>query len=256
MEDLPFRTLAHLGVTKSVYIIRKCFVYPLYSFLLVLSWRRDQKPDRGAEPRQGTGGSRGRGRNERITPLENSLRPKTGRKCLLQLASAACLGAPSRGLCLHKAAQLEPSTSNPALSRRYRPAKTLGKIYCGSRHCRLATALPEKRGICDPYYCTPITIIVFARILRIRSSYSGFPSSVGMSRPPASLSRSVLSPCSFFFANEQIYTAKNCPVRSLAWFCYKFGRHRSVLFLYLGAVTSGSFGSSKGQLVRNQQNGL
>jgi hypothetical protein len=52
--------------------------------------------------------------------------------------------------------------------QRRRPAHphTRWVLYCGSRLCRLATALPEKRGICDPYcftvlYCTVLYLYFY-----------------------------------------------------------------------------------------------
>jgi hypothetical protein len=69
-------------------------------------------------------GAAGEGIILRNTNLEEDLGPRSCRRCLLWLASAARLSSSSRRLRLGKAAPMEPSRSNPALARRCRPSKT------------------------------------------------------------------------------------------------------------------------------------
>jgi hypothetical protein len=91
----------------------------------------------GVRGRSRAQGAAGEGIIPRETTLEDALGPRSGHWGLLWLARVARLSSPSRELPLQKAAPLEPSPANPALTRRCRPTKTSVKALAASD---LATA--------------------------------------------------------------------------------------------------------------------
>jgi hypothetical protein len=103
----------------------------------------------GVRGRSRAQGAAGEGIIPRETTLEGALGPRSGRWGLLWLARVARLSSPSRELRLRKAAPIEHSTANPALSRRFRPTKTSVKALAASD---LATA----RSVwSEPSYSAP-----------------------------------------------------------------------------------------------------